>query len=177
MAADGSCWTPEPPPQEEGARGGSGRQQRGDQQSGGEWSWTQVRKPAKSIQESGKQSRGGGGEPGTAGTPPDPLGHISAVTQNPSSSDQSIALERLLEWEQPSEAAFRGADTGHRKASPRPRRPCRLLLQHSGGPGELQPRTSVGITQKPAKPASLPPSITSPGERGQEGLRREPPHV
>lgn len=79
---------------------------RGNQQSMGEWSWTQVRKPAKSNQESRKQSRGGGGEPGTAGNasrPPQP--NRCRVTQNPSCSDQSITSDSWSEWKHPWESA------------------------------------------------------------------------
>lgn len=59
----------------------------------------QVRKPAKSNQESGKQSRGGGGEPGIPGTPPDAPGQINAERHRILPVlDQSVTSDGLSEY-------------------------------------------------------------------------------
>lgn len=79
-AVDGRC---QPPQGSHPLTHGGGREKRWWETPAAETSsqWGngigQVRKPAKSKQESGKQSRGGRGEPGMPGTPPDPLGQIN----------------------------------------------------------------------------------------------------
>lgn len=139
--------------------------------------WTLARRSAKSSLESGKRSRGGGGEPATArnaSRPPRPNHH--RATQNPSCSDQSVTSTACWSGDRPGHCLGRVPARGlgrPRKRLPPPPPASARAAPTAAGSWEPQ----LQLRARGLCPNTRPPGSTWPGGEGAKVQGERLPHA